>query len=51
MKKLLLLLAFAGLVSACDPQDSYRECRESGENQHHCVVYATGHMFIHPSWE
>ena len=51
MRKIILLLGLVGFVSACDPQDTYQECRDAGQNQHYCVVHATGHMFIHPSWE
>ena len=54
MKKVIVILAFAGLISACDPQDTYNDCR-AGHNQgitDHtaCVFSAIGHMWVPRTW-
>ena len=53
MKKLILILALAGLVSACDPQETYDRCRvghNGSTDEALCGVQALGHMFIPRNW-
>ena len=53
MKKLIVILVFAGLASACDPQETYDRCRD-GHNGNTdpglCGVQALGHMFMPRNW-
>ena len=53
MKKLIIILVFAGLASACDPQETYDRCRD-GHNGNTdpglCGVQALGHMFMPRNW-
>ena len=33
-------------LAACDPNESYQQCREWGDNQHRCVIYTIGRPFV-----
>ena len=51
MRILLALIAITFVLGACDPQDTYRECREVGDfSDARCGFNAFGGMFVHPDW-
>lgn len=58
MKKLLLVLSLAFIAGACNPVETYDNCRDNRGvfahdhtyNEAECGFTALGHMFIRPDW-
>ena len=51
MKVLLTIISVTVLLGACDPVETYAECRAVGDfSDARCGFNAFGGMFVHPSW-
>ena len=54
MKKLFIILPLLLVISACEPHDTYNDCRggahEAGNQEDFCGLMAFVHMFHPRDW-